>query len=156
PQTNTSTPGTTPTPSFTDTFTVTQQGNFLINTFHVTGSMSLVIPGSDNPDLDQSTKELLKDVRESFAVTMPTWVTSHRGGIVNGNTVTYTVHLNEQATIDVVGGGINSVVYPIGGGILVLLLLVGALLIFVLLRRRKLDAPLPAMAPAASFPVADR
>jgi hypothetical protein len=157
PETNTSTPGTTPTPqpSATDTFKVTQQSNFLLNTFHVTGSMSLVIPGSDDPNVDQTTKDLLKDARESFAVTMPNWVTSHQGGVVNGNTVTYTVHLNERATIDVVGGGINTVVYPIGGGILVLLLLVVALVSFLLLRRRKVDAPVPVMAPAASFPVTD-
>ena len=152
PQTNT---GTTPTPATTDTFKVTQQGNFLVTTFHVTGAMSLVIPDTDDQNLDQTTKDLLKDARESFSVTMPNWVTSHQGGTVNGNTVTYTIHLNEQATIDVVGGGVNSIVYPIGGGVIVLLLLVAALLVLLLLRRRRVDAPAPVPAAAVSFPGTD-
>ncbi len=154
PQTNTSTPNTTPTPqpASTETFKVTEQSGFLVNTFHVTGTMSLVIPGSDNQDLDQTTKNLLKDARESFSVTMPNWVTSHQGGSVNGNTVTYTIHLNEQATIDVVGGGVSSIVYPIGGGVLVLLLVIAALVVFLLVRRRGVDRPVPV---TASFPGAD-
>jgi hypothetical protein len=150
-----STPGTPPTPlpqpSTSDTFTVTQEGGFPTSTFHVTGKMSLVIPASADADVDQTTRDLLKDARETFVVTMPGWVTSHQGGNVNGNIVTYTVPLNEQATIDVVGGGINPLVYLIGGGVLVLLLVVAAVIVFLLARRRGAVA-VPAAVPTASYP----
>jgi hypothetical protein len=108
-----------------DTFQVTQDANLLTNSFHVTGKMSLAAtsPGTTNPQLEA----LLKDMRETFAVTMPGWVSSHVGGSQSDNTVSYTIHYGEQATIDVSGGGYNTrVLYLVGGGLALLLLGAGA------------------------------
>lgn len=119
-----------------DTFHVTGQTGFLTSSFHVTGHMSMQVPtdtSTNTGGVDVS--QLLKDARESFAITMPNWVTSHTGGTQNGNTVTYTIHVNEEANIDVSGGGLNTgTLLPLGGGVLLVLLVLIAAIIW--LRRR--------------------
>ena len=115
-----------------DTLAFAQQSGFLSTTFHVTGHMSMVVPPSalgDTGGVDIT--QYLKDMRESFSVTMPGSIASHRGGVVSGNTVTYTVHYGEQTDIDVVGGGLNlGPLLPIGAAVIVIVLLaiVGAIL----------------------------
>jgi hypothetical protein len=149
-------------PSTQDTLTFTQQSGFLSNTFHVTGHMSMVFP-QNSPGIPDGVdiSPYLKDARESFSVTMPGSITSHRGGAVSGNTVTYTVHYGEQTDIDVVGGGLNLtplIPYAIGAGVLVALLLILAG-ILIWRRRRARDAnrraeraPAPAYAPTVAGP----
>lgn len=128
-----------------DTLAFTEQSGFLSNTFHVTGHMSMVVPQSalgDTGGIDVT--PYLKDMRESFAVTMPGAITSHKGGALSGDTVTYTVHYGEQTDIDVVGGGFApGPLLPVGIGALVIILLAFGAVIF--LRRRK-RAPEPAYA----------
>jgi len=138
-----------------DTLTFSEQSGFLSATFHVTGHMSMVVPPSSLGDTGGvDITQYLKDMRESFSVTMPGSITSHTGGVVNGNTVTYTVHYGEQTDIDVVGGGLNlGPLLPVGAAVIVILLLaiVGAILWS---RRRKRAATLheqpgaPAYVPA--------
>lgn len=103
-----------------DTLRVTDDAGFFSTTFHVVGQMSLEFPNSD-----QNTANLLKDARLSVAVTMPNWVSAQHGGKQNGNTVTYTVHYGESATIDVAGGGFNMPhIALVVGGILAALALI--------------------------------
>jgi hypothetical protein len=146
-----------------DTLTFSQQSGLLSNTFHVTGHMSMVVPPSSLGDTGGvDITQYLKDMRESFSVTMPGSITSHTGGVVSGNTVTYTVHYGEQTNIDVVGGGLNlGPLLPIGAAVIVILLLaiVGAILWS---RRRKRAATsheqpgapayVPAYVPAPAAP----
>jgi hypothetical protein len=143
--------GQAPTPQTGDTFHVTEQSGLLSNSFHVTGHMSMKVPaGQDTGGVDVS--QFFKDAHESFAITMPGWISSHTGGSVSGNTVTYTIHFNEEATIDVVGGGPNTgVLVPAGAGV-VLLLIVAGVGIFLMARRRRRTSTEPAPlvgAPAA-------
>lgn len=135
-----------------DTFHVTGQTGFLTSSFHVTGHMSMQVPtdpSTNTGGVDVS--QVLKDAHESFAITMPNWVTSHTGGTQNGNTVTYTIHVNEEANIDVTGGGLNTgTLFPLGGGVLLLLLVLIAAIIW--LRRRgarRNGEPQPAFGAAA-------
>lgn len=135
PQTGSNTNGATP--DTQNTVHVTEQPDFFSTTFHVTGHLGLVFP-----NIDQTTRDLLKDARESLAVTMPGWVSNQQGGNVNGNTVTYTVHLGESATIDVTGGGLNGshVALILCGLLLALALFVVGLM---LLRRGHRTPPKP-------------
>jgi len=114
------TAGSTP----SDSFQVAQVSGGLTTSFHVTGQMSLASvsiptdPTNPSNPLPVDVSSLLRDMRETFAVTMPGWVSSHTGGTQSGNTVMYTVHYGESATIDVVGGGYNtSILYPAGAGL---------------------------------------
>jgi hypothetical protein len=135
----------------TDAFQVTQESGPLTNSFHVTGRMSLagITPPTTPSPVD--IPALLKDLRESFAVTMPGWISSHNGGTVSGNTVTYTVHFGESATIDVTGGGYNTgIVYPAGAGLGILALGGLAGFVFWQLRRRRS----PTLAPAVTSSIA--
>lgn len=113
----------------TDTVNVTEQPSFFATSFHVTGRMSLVVQ-----DASLAVRDLLQDARLSLAVTMPGWVSQQQGGDLNGNTVTYTVHYGESATIDVTGGGPNipHIALVAGGVLLALALFIVGL---VLLRR---------------------
>lgn len=124
---NTSVPST-----MQDVLTINETPGFFVNTFHVTGHISLKdlgnTPSDESGGIDMSS--YLKDARESVAITMPGWITSYeKGGEVHGNTVTYTAHYNEEATIDVVGGGVNpTIIYVgIGAGVLVLLIIGGVI-----------------------------
>jgi|GEM_PF-1080264 hypothetical protein len=102
-----------------DSLNVVDTAGFFSTTFHVTGSMSLVIPNAD-----QSTRDLFKDARLSVAITMPNWVSEQHGGTLNGNTVTYAVAFGQSATIDVTGGGYNAPhIMLVAGGVLLALAL---------------------------------
>lgn len=114
------------------TLVVSETPGLFVNTFHVTGHISLKDlnnTSSDGSGIDMSS--YLKDARESIAITMPGWITGYaKGGEVHGNTVTFTAHYNEEATIDVVGGGVNPTIIYIGIGLGVFILLVIGGLIF--------------------------
>lgn len=127
---------------------VGEQADFFSTTYHATGHMSLKIPNAN-----QSTRDLLKDARESFAITMPNWVSDHQGGQQNGNTVTYTVHFDEEATIDVTGVGLNvpHIALAAGGALLALVLIIVGLL---LLRRSRRQPPSQARNAAYATPTA--
>lgn len=121
-----------------DFFKVTESRGFFATTFHATGSMSMV-DQSSTPD--PSTAQLLKDARESFAITFPSFVGAHTGGMVRGNTITFTVHYNEATTIDATGGGYNAMAF-LSVGALALVLLLGAIVAWLYVRRRNAPAPL--------------
>ncbi len=122
--------------SGSDTITFSEQSGFLSNTFHVTGHISLNIPSSSTDTGGADVSQYLKDMRDSFAVTMPGSITSHKGGVVSGNTVTYTVHFGEETDIDVAGSALNTTtLIPIGTGGALLLLAVGGFIIWIWRRR---------------------
>lgn len=119
-----------------DTLTFSEQAGLLSNTFHVTGHISLknLAGTTDTGGIDISS--YLKDIRESFSVTMPGAISAHTGGVVNGDTVTYTIHYGEETDIAVTGSALNTALLaPLGIGVIVVLALVvaGA----VVMRRRK-------------------
>jgi len=122
-----------------NTLRVTDNTGFFSTTFHVVGQMSLEFPNSD-----QNTANLLKDARLSVAVTMPNWVSAQHGGKQNGNTVTYTVHYGESATVDVTGVGVNMphIALVVGGALVALaLIIVGIFLVRRGNRRPASNAP---------------
>lgn len=133
-----------------DTLAVSQTPGFFSNSFRVTGQISMKDTSgtsTDNGGIDVST--YMKDARKRVTITMPGWITSHQGGEVNGNTVTYTIHYNQEATIDVVGGGINPTAVALtGGGILVVILLIAGVVVLLLVRRKRAQAP--ALAPVTA------
>jgi hypothetical protein len=129
----------------TDYFKVTESRGFFANTFHATGSMSMV-DQSSTPD--PSSAQLLKDARESFAITFPSFVGAHTGGVVHGNTITYTVHYNEATTIDATGGGYNVTGF-LSVGALALVLLLGAIVAWLYVRRRNAFATMEPVPVAA-------
>lgn len=114
-----------------DTLSITETPGFFVNSFHLTGHISLKNLGdtsSVGSGIDVSS--YLKDMRESVSITMPGWISSYaKGGTVRGNTITYTVHYNEEATIDVVGGGVNppAIYITAGIGLLVVLIISGVI-----------------------------
>jgi hypothetical protein len=132
-----------------DALSVTQTSGFFVNSFHVTGHISLKDlnnSSSDGSGID--TSSYLKDARESVSITMPGWVNSYaKGGEAHGNTVTYTAHYNEEATIDVVGGGINPTAIYIAVGVGLLALLVIGGVVFWRRRARAQHDIEPALAP---------
>jgi hypothetical protein len=83
-----------------DTLAFSEQDGLLGNTFHVTGHMSMIPQGGATGAVPLA----LQDMRESFSVSMPGSITSHRGGVTHGNTVTYVIHYGQATDIDVVGG----------------------------------------------------
>ncbi|HZC08352.1 MAG TPA: hypothetical protein VE338_22155 [Ktedonobacterales bacterium] len=108
-----------------DTLSFSEQTGILSNSFHAVGHMSMNFPQDTTNTGGIDVTQYLKDMRESFAVTMPGWITSHRGGAVSGNTVTYTVHYGEETDVDVVGGGYNTALLLPGGiGVVVVLALI--------------------------------
>lgn len=133
-------------PDTQNTVYVAESAGFFRTTFHVTGHLSLALPNAD-----QAARDLLKDARESFAVTMPGWVSGQSGGSLSGDTVTYTVHAGESATIDVTGGGFNvaHIALVAGGALLaVALVIVGLILVMARgARRRKTPALVDATSP---------
>lgn len=133
-----------------DTLSVTETPGLLTNSFHVTGHISMLADPSDSPPGTGgiNVSQYLKDMRETVSITMPGWISSHTQGEVSGNTVKYTVHYNEQADIDVTGGGMNPVarLLMIAAGA-VILLLAGAL-VFWLVRRRRPAKDIPTAASA--------
>jgi hypothetical protein len=118
-----------------DTLAFSEQDGLLGNTFHVVGHMSMIPQGGATGAVPQA----LQDMRESFSVTMPGSITSHKGGVTHGNTVTYVIHYGEQADIDVVGGGADPArlaLVGLGGVLLALIIIIIALLLW----RRKRGA----------------
>ncbi len=120
-----------------DSLSVTETPGFFVNSFHVTGHISmksLSDTSSAGSGIDMSS--YMKDARESVSITMPGWISSYgQGGAANGNTVTYTAHYGEEATIDVVGGGVNpTAIYIAAGTGLLVLLAIGR---FIFWRRRQ-------------------
>jgi hypothetical protein len=128
--------------SSADTVKFTEQSGMLTNTFHVTGHLSLAIPdGTDTSGVDLT--QYLKDMRDSFAVTMPGWVTAHTGGTINGNTVSYSISGGQQADIDVTGVGLTTLGYAaIAVGAVIILALIG-LIVFLIVRRSRPKTPKP-------------
>jgi hypothetical protein len=146
------TPTTAPSPN--DTFNVTRQSGVFSTTFHVTGHMSLVLPSQPTDTGGVDTSQLFKDMHDSISITMPGWITSHTGGTVSGNTITYTIHYGEQADIDVTGGGRTAAATAaIAGGIALILLGVAALIFVLLMRRRRARAQASAMVAVPYTPI---
>lgn len=133
-----------------DTLAVTETPGVFVNSFHVTGHISLKglsDTSANGGGID--TSSFLKDARESIAITMPGWITSYAtGGKAQGNTVTYTVHYNEEATIDVAGGALNPTAIYIGAGAGLLIVLIIGGVIFWRRRLRHTGAAEPALVPA--------
>lgn len=122
------------------TLHVSETSGVFVNTFHVTGYISLKDLNATSSDgIGIDTSSYLKDARESISITMPGWINSYqKGGQVHGNTVTYTAHYNEEATIDVVGGGVSPTIIYLGVGLgLFILLVIGGIIFW---RRRSLRA----------------
>jgi len=141
--------GSLPTSGQAESLQFTQQSGFLSNTFHVTGHMSMIVPLDTTNTGGIDVTPYLKDLRESFSVTMPGSITSHKGGVVSGNTVTYTVHYGEATDIDVVGGGLNtSLLLPIGAGAGVVIMLV---IVGIILWQRRRGRSVARVAPASGF-----
>lgn len=139
-----------------DSITFTEQQGFPSNTFHVTGHLSLALPPGTNTNsggVDLSS--YLKQMRDSFAVTMPGSVTAHTGGTVNGNTVTYLIHGGEQTAIDVTGSSLNLGAFiPIGAAVIVLLLVIAGFLIWRARRGKPSQPAVAAYGATASTPSA--
>lgn len=144
----------------TDTFTVSESPAFFANSFHVTGHMSMASPNGQPPSSDGGTvAQMLKDMRESFAITMPGRITAHTGGTVSGNTISYTIHYGQQTSIDVsasalTGAGIASIAF---GVVLLLLIIAGVVVLLVMRRQRAASSaaaiPVPATVGAPYSPV---
>jgi hypothetical protein len=80
---------------YRDSLHVTKDARFSSAVFHVTGRISLV----DTLDKAQS----WVDATETVSITMADGIVANQGGTRRGNTVTYTIHYNQSATIDVEG-----------------------------------------------------
>jgi hypothetical protein len=140
-----------------NTLRFSEQSNLLGNSFRVTGSITMRFPQNSTTNSGQpaTIPPALKDMRESFSVTMPGSITAHNGGVVSGNTVTYSVQYGEKATIDVTGGDVSPVAllpFAIGAAVVLVAVIVG----LTLWRRRSKTAAHPAIigAPAAAPPIA--
>lgn len=146
---------TTTAPSPNDTFNVTQQSGLFSTTFHVTGHMSLVSTSQPTDTGGVDVSQLLKDMHDSISITMPGSITSHTGGTVSGNTITYIVHYGEQTDIDVTGSGRTAAATAaMAGGIVLILLAVAAVIFILLMRRRRAAVPAPAAVPVPYSPIA--
>jgi hypothetical protein len=114
-----------------DSLSFSEQSGILGNSFHVTGHMSMRPQSPTSGGVPPA----LKDMRESLSITMPGAISSHKGGVVHGNTVTYVIHYGEETDIDAVGGGFDTTPLLIGiGGAVIALLIIAALILW--LRRR--------------------
>lgn len=140
--------GPAPSSASTDAFHVVVSSGVFTNSFHVTGHMSMVpTDGQPTDNGDGEVAQMLKEMRESFAISMPGWVTAHSGGSVSGTTVTYTVHYGQQTSIDIsstalTGAGVASL-----AGVILLLVIVAAVLLL-LVRRRSAGRAAAARVPA--------
>lgn len=118
-----------------DTLAFSQQDGLLGATFHVTGHMSMIPQNGATGAVPQA----VQDMRESFSVTMPGSITSHKGGVTHGNTVTYVIHYGQATDIDVVGGGADPArLALIGlGMVIVAFIIIAALLLWGRSRKRR-------------------
>ena len=100
----------------------------------MTGTISLV-------DLFNNAQNW-RDATESLSITMAGGIVAHKGGVRQGATVTYTIHYNESATVDVSGrvAGATDLLFSDARLVLAGSLLTLSVLMFViglrLLRRR--------------------
>jgi hypothetical protein len=78
-----------------DSLRVTRETRFPATVFHVSGQISLV-------DLFNNAQNW-SDATEQLTITMPQGIISATGGARQGESVTYTIHYNQSAQIDVVG-----------------------------------------------------
>lgn len=159
PLTTGDTGGEAPPPASTDSFHVSQSSGLFSTSFHVTGHMSMLNPNGQpaNPG-GVDVAQLLKDMRESFAITMPGWISSHRGGTVSGNTILYTIHYGQETDIDVTGGALTGGgIAAIAGGIVLLLVILAGVALLVMrrvgARRAAAAVSVPATVPMPYFPL---
>lgn len=153
PLTASSVGGTAPPPASADSFNVSVSSGFFIKSFHVTGHMSMLTPNDHpaNPG-GVGVPQVLKDMRESFAITMPGWISAHSGGTVSGNTITYTIHYGQQTSIDVTGGALTGAgIASIAGGVVLLLIVIAGVVLLLMRGRgfRRAAQPVPAFAVGA-------
>jgi hypothetical protein len=80
---------------YRDSLRVTRETQLLSTVFHIKGTISLV----DLLDNAQA----WSDASERLTITMPEGIISATGGARQGESVTYTIHYNESAQIDVLG-----------------------------------------------------
>jgi hypothetical protein len=80
---------------FKDTLKISKVAASSTSLYQVTGTISLADP------LGTSTS--WRDATESIAITMANGVSTHYGGTLSGNTVTYAIAYNQTVTIDVTG-----------------------------------------------------
>ncbi len=85
---------------YRDSLRVTRETQLLSTVFHIKGTISLV-------DLLDNALAW-SDATERLTITMPEGIVSATGGARQGESVTYTIHYNESAQIDVVGRVGNS------------------------------------------------
>src|SRR5262249_47299943 len=87
------------------------------------GHLSFQLPSEVTGSPDPNVIALLKEAHSTFAVTLPSYVSSHTGGgTVSGNTVTYIAHVDDTLDFQIVGGGVNtSRLLLLGSGGLLLL-----------------------------------
>jgi len=102
---------------YKDRLNVSEQPGLFGSTFRVSGTISLV-------DVFHNA-QTWQDATESVTITMPNGVSAHQGGTLDGNSVTYTIHYNESATVDVRGPANTTN----GSGALALVLVVGIALL---------------------------
>lgn len=134
----------------TDSFNVSESPGFFANSFHVIGHMSMAAINSQPSETGGvNLPQMLKDMRESFAITMPGWISAHSGGTVSGNTISYTVHYGQQTSIDVSGGALTTAgTASIAGGVLLLLIIAGVVLLLVMRRGGTGQTATPISVPA--------
>lgn len=129
-----------PTTTPTEHLTVQQSEGFFANTYHLSGVLDF---GSTSKQ-DQATRDLFATAKEWLSITMPNWVTSHQGGSVHGNTVTWELHYGDTVTVDTVGGGYNipHLLFLAAGALALLALLaLGVILGWRLRTRQRLPLP---------------
>lgn len=80
---------------FRDTLHVAQETRLFSTIFHVTGTISLVDTFNN--------AQTWQDATESLGITMAGGIVAYKGGVRQGTTVTYTIHYNESAAVDVSG-----------------------------------------------------
>lgn len=122
----------------TEFFQVVRHSSGFTTSFHVTGQLNFALDSSvaNNPAYTQ----LLRDAHETFAITMPGGVSSHNGGTVSGDTITYTVHVNQVANIDVSSSAVNiTAVLPVIAGVVVIFIILGAMVFVYRQRGRTAD-----------------
>jgi hypothetical protein len=109
-----------------DSLHIVKETRFSSAVFRVTGTLSLV-------DL-LNTAHDWRDATERVSITLAGGVLFQRGGLQQGNTVTYTIHYNESATVDVEGrvGNASDVFFTTVPLLLEAVLLLASVLLLVL------------------------
>lgn len=102
---------------------ISERTGFFSTTFHATGRLELAPITTTDP----TQRALLQEARESFALSLPGWVSAQTGGEQSGTTVTYTVRPGEHVDIAVTGGGLTTGGALTLGGVLLLVSVAGAL-----------------------------